>query len=104
MITVHGARRSHGRTVGGVGTVVAEGGEAGRPPIRPRRQLIDGIRFRVRTGVPWRDVQVGYGPWGRVYDSGDGSGTARGTGSSPGSSPWPTRRVRSCGIQCRIKQ
>ncbi|MGW2511424.1 transposase [Streptomyces scopuliridis] len=24
----------------------------GRPPVRPRRQLIDGIRFRVRTGVP----------------------------------------------------
>jgi putative transposase of IS4/5 family DUF4096/DDE family transposase len=30
-------------------------------------QLIDGIRFRVRTGVPWRDVPVEYGPWGRVY-------------------------------------
>ncbi|MCX5415765.1 IS5 family transposase [Streptomyces sp. NBC_00059] len=24
--------------------------------------------FRVRTGVPWRDVPVEYGPWGRVYD------------------------------------
>ncbi|WP_235002192.1 transposase [Actinacidiphila paucisporea] len=35
---------------------------------RPRRRLIDGIRFRVRTGVPWWDVPVGYGPWGRVYD------------------------------------
>ncbi|MFE1788087.1 transposase [Streptomyces sp. NPDC059525] len=33
-----------------------------------RRQLIDGIRFRVRTGVPWRDVPVEYGPWSRVYD------------------------------------
>ncbi|MFD4610296.1 IS5 family transposase [Streptomyces sp. NPDC058440] len=32
------------------------------------RQLIDGIRFRVRTGVPWRDVPVEYGPWSRVYD------------------------------------
>ncbi|GGV19382.1 DDE transposase [Streptomyces litmocidini] len=42
--------------------------KAGRPPVRPRRQLIDGIRFRVRTGVPWRDVPVEYGPWGRVYD------------------------------------
>ena len=28
----------------------------------------DGIRFRVRTGVPWRDVPVEYGPWSRVYD------------------------------------
>ncbi|WP_412104092.1 IS5 family transposase [Streptomyces anulatus] len=40
----------------------------GRPPVWPRRRLIDGIRFRVRTGVPWRDVPVDYGPWGRVYD------------------------------------
>ncbi|MEV7795937.1 transposase [Streptomyces sp. NPDC087512] len=40
----------------------------GRPPVRPRRQLTDGIRFRVRTGVPWRDVPVEYGPWSRVYD------------------------------------
>lgn len=40
----------------------------GRPPVWPRRQLINGIRFRVRTGVPWRDVPVEYGPWNRVYD------------------------------------
>ncbi|MFF9566231.1 IS5 family transposase [Streptomyces sp. NPDC014685] len=40
----------------------------GRPPVWPRRQLIDGIRFRVRTGVPWRDVPVEYGPWSRIYD------------------------------------
>ncbi|WP_371630027.1 transposase [Streptomyces sp. NBC_00341] len=41
---------------------------AGPPPVWPRRQLIDGIRFRVRTGVPWRDVPVEYGPWSRVCD------------------------------------
>lgn len=35
---------------------------AGRPPVWPRRRLIDGIRFRVRTGVPWRVVPVEYGP------------------------------------------
>ncbi|WP_189970222.1 transposase [Streptomyces violascens] len=33
-----------------------------------RRQLINGIRFRIRTGVPWRDVPERYGPWARVYD------------------------------------
>ncbi|MDX3490344.1 IS5 family transposase [Streptomyces sp. ID05-18] len=44
-----------------------KGAKAGRPPVCPRRQLTDGIRFRVRTGVPWRDVPVGYGPWRRVY-------------------------------------
>nr|WP_234432197.1 transposase [Streptomyces sp. NRRL S-378] len=36
--------------------------KAGRPPVWPRRQLIDGIRFGVRTGLPWRDVPVEYGP------------------------------------------
>ncbi|MFI5816594.1 transposase [Streptomyces sp. NPDC051643] len=41
-------------------------GRGGR--LWPRRQLIDGIRFQVRTGVPWRDMPVEYGPWGRVYD------------------------------------
>ncbi|MGW3378237.1 IS5 family transposase, partial [Streptomyces hydrogenans] len=44
------------------------GRKTGRPPVWSRRQLIDGIRFRVRTSVPWRDVPVEYGPWGRVYD------------------------------------
>ncbi|MCX4869870.1 transposase [Streptomyces sp. NBC_00257] len=40
----------------------------GRPPIWTRRQLIDGIRWRTRTGTPWRDVPERHGPWGRVYD------------------------------------
>ncbi|WP_261989581.1 IS5 family transposase [Streptomyces sp. uw30] len=48
--------------------LLPKGMRAGRPPVWSRRQLIDGIRFRVRTGVPWRDVPVEYGPWGRVYD------------------------------------
>ncbi|MFF3256257.1 transposase [Actinacidiphila glaucinigra] len=42
--------------------------KVGRPATWTRRQLIDGIRFQVRTGVPWRDVPERYGPWGRVYD------------------------------------
>ncbi|GAA2467611.1 IS5 family transposase [Streptomyces mauvecolor] len=48
--------------------LLPKGTKAGRPPVWPRRQLIDGKRFRVRTGVPWRDVPVEYGPWGRIYD------------------------------------
>ncbi|MYY19825.1 MULTISPECIES: IS5 family transposase [unclassified Streptomyces] len=48
--------------------LLPKGAKEGRPPVWPRRQLIDGIRFRVRTGVPWRDVPVEYGPWGRIYD------------------------------------
>ncbi|WP_313663970.1 IS5 family transposase [Cellulosimicrobium cellulans] len=32
------------------------------------RRQVDGIRFRVRTGCPWRDVpQDRYGPWSSVY-------------------------------------
>jgi transposase len=48
--------------------LLPKGTKAGRPPVWTRRQLIDGIRFRVRTCFPWRDVPVEYGPWGRVYD------------------------------------
>ena len=39
----------------------------GRPPKWTKRQLIDGIRWRVRTGAPWRDVPPAYGPWQTVY-------------------------------------
>lgn len=48
--------------------LLPRGKKSGRPPIWTRRQLIDGIRFRVRTGIPWRDVPAEYGPWARVYD------------------------------------
>ncbi len=39
----------------------------GRPPSWTKRQLIDGIRWRVRVGAPWRDVPVCYGSWQAVY-------------------------------------
>ena len=32
-----------------------------------KRQLINGIRFRTRTGIPWRDLPERYGPWETVY-------------------------------------
>jgi transposase len=41
--------------------------KAGRPPKWSKRQLIDGIRWRVRTGAPWRDVPDCYGHWRTVY-------------------------------------
>ncbi|WP_371871180.1 IS5 family transposase [Phytohabitans rumicis] len=34
---------------------------------RDHRQVINGILFRVRTGVPWRDVPSRYGPWKTLY-------------------------------------
>ncbi|MFF4647368.1 transposase [Streptomyces sp. NPDC001389] len=48
--------------------LLPKGTRAGRPPVRSRRRLIDGIRLQVRTGVPRRDVPVEYVPWGRVRD------------------------------------
>ncbi len=48
--------------------LLPKGTKAGRPPVRSRRQSINGIRFRVRTGVPRRDMPVEYGPWGRICD------------------------------------
>jgi len=40
---------------------------SGRPPLWNRRQLIDGIRWRIRVGAPWRDVPMEYGSWQAVY-------------------------------------
>jgi transposase len=39
----------------------------GRPSLWSKRKLIDGIRWRVRTGAPWRDMPAGYGSWAAVY-------------------------------------
>jgi transposase len=43
------------------------GKKPGRPPKWSKRQLIDGIRWRVRAGTPWRDVPAWYGSWQSVY-------------------------------------
>jgi transposase len=43
------------------------GKKPGRPPKWTKRQLIDGIRWRTRTGSPWRDVPAHYGPWQTIY-------------------------------------
>ncbi|MGW2649731.1 transposase [Streptomyces sp. NPDC001393] len=48
--------------------MLPKGVKAGRLPVWPRRQLIHAIPFRVRTGVPWRDVPVEYTSWGWIYD------------------------------------
>jgi transposase len=34
---------------------------------RDHRQVFNGILFRVRSGVPWRDLPEQYGPWQTVY-------------------------------------
>lgn len=37
-------------------------GQRGRP-FRDHRQVIEGIVFRLRAGVPWRDLPAEFGPW-----------------------------------------
>jgi transposase len=41
--------------------------KTGRPSRWTKRQLIDGIRWRIRVGAPWRDVPDRYGSWAAVY-------------------------------------
>lgn len=43
------------------------GKKSGRPPKWTKRQLIGGVRWRTRTGAPWRDVPARYGEWETVY-------------------------------------
>ena len=37
------------------------------PPFRPHRQVVEGILYRLRTGVPWRDLPVEFGAWQTVH-------------------------------------
>ena len=39
----------------------------GRPRRYCLRGLVDGARYRTRTGCPWRDIPDRYGPWWRIY-------------------------------------
>ncbi|MFG3193793.1 IS5 family transposase [Streptomyces omiyaensis] len=49
-------------------TVVAEGHEGGPAACLISAAVDRRCTVSVRTGVPWRDAPVEYGPWGRVYD------------------------------------
>ena len=41
-------------------------GKQGRP-FRDHRQVIEGVIYRLRTGVPWRDLPEEFGPWQTVW-------------------------------------
>ncbi|MGW9022661.1 IS5 family transposase [Streptomyces sp. NPDC055722] len=47
--------------------LLPKGIKSGRPSVHTKRQLINGIRFRTRTGMPWWDLPERYGPWETVY-------------------------------------
>lgn len=41
-------------------------GQRGRP-FRDHRQVIEGIVYRYRTGIAWRDLPDWFGPWQTVW-------------------------------------
>jgi len=36
-------------------------------PFRPHRPVIEGALYRLRTGIPWRDLPTEYGAWQTVH-------------------------------------
>lgn len=36
-------------------------------PFRPHRPVVEGIVFRLRTGIPWRDLPGEFGAWQTVH-------------------------------------
>jgi transposase len=42
-------------------------GRVGRP-WKDHRQALEGIAWRYRTGSPWRDLPVEFGPWQTVWE------------------------------------
>ncbi len=36
-------------------------------PFRDHRQVVEGIVYRLRTGIAWRDLPVSFGPWQTVW-------------------------------------
>ncbi|MFC0057258.1 IS5 family transposase [Streptomyces actinomycinicus] len=56
------------RSVGGARAVVAKGCEDRSAACLASAAAHRRHTVRVRAGVPWRDVPVEYGPWGRIYD------------------------------------
>lgn len=59
---------------------------------------VNGMLFRVRTGVPWRDLPERYGSWKTVYEGiAVGRRTGPGTGSCRRSRPTPIWPAASTG-------
>ena len=38
-------------------------------PVKNPRELVDAMLWIFKTGAPWRDLPVEYGPWKTVYNN-----------------------------------
>lgn len=57
--------------------LIPESKPGGRPPL-PRRIIMEGIFWILRTGAPWRDLPEEFGAWQtvwRLFDEWNGNGT-----------------------------
>jgi transposase len=59
---------------------------------------LNGILFRVRTGIPWRDLPERYGPWQTVYKRFARWPDRRDLGQDPGHLAHPGRRRWRAGL------
>lgn len=48
------------------GSIPVENTGKGRPS-KPNRTMLNGMLYRAKTGIPWRDLPERYGPWETVY-------------------------------------
>jgi transposase len=71
-------------------------GQRGRP-FRDSRQVIEGIIYRLRTGIAWRDLPVVFGPWQTVWKR-HRRFSADGTWDKIHPSPRRGRRSRRAGL------
>jgi transposase len=37
------------------------------PPFRPHRPVVEGAIYRLRAGIPWRDLPAEFGAWSTVH-------------------------------------
>lgn len=60
-----------------ISPMIPNGKPGGRPPL-PRRFILDGVLWILRTGAPWRDLPEEFGAWQtvwRLFDQWNGDGT-----------------------------
>jgi transposase len=68
-----------------------------RPGVEDR-QVVNGMVYKIRTGISWRDLQERYGPWQTVSPASAATPSGRGVHPCPPARPCP----RGCGRRHRL--